>query len=266
MCARSTGGSTLRKERYPLIHRRSCRSKIRAMARWLALVAISQQVSCSGGGGGGSPNSNVDPVPTVTVSVSPSSAEISAGGSIQFIATVQNAANLAVNWQVNGLAGGNSTVGTITSAGAGTATYMAPASVSSPLTVTVSAVSQSDTTKAGSATVTINPSARAQVSVSPANPAIVAGTSLQFSATVQNGPQAVIWEVNGIQVGNSTVGFINSSGFYTAPATIPSPPQETITAILQTDLSISASTTATVVAPAASVTILPSTAKIGRAS
>jgi hypothetical protein len=263
MSARSTGDRTLRKRRYPLIRVASPRSKVRNVARWLALIAIAQQVSCSGGGGGGGPtNNNVDPAPTLTVSVTPQSAQISAGGTVQFIATVQNATNLAVNWQVNGLAGGNSSVGTITPSGPGTAAYMAPASVSAPLTVTVSAASQADATKTGSATVTVNPLPSTQVSVSPANPDVVEGASLQFNANVQNGPQAVIWEVDGIQRGNSTVGSINSSGFYTAPTTIPSPPVVNITAILQTDLSVSGSTTVTIVAPSASVSISPTTGNV----
>lgn len=232
------------------------------MARLLALIAITQQVSCSGGGAGARSNGTSDTPTPVTVSISPSSAQIAAGASVDFIATVQNATNLAVSWQVNGIPGGNSFVGTITASGAGTATYMAPASVSAPLMVTVSAVSQADTTRAASATVTIQPLPGAQVTVSPANPDIVAGASLQFSATVQNGPQAVIWEVDGIELGNSTIGFINSSGFYTAPATIPSPPVVNVTAILQTDLSISGSTIATIVAPVPSVSISPSTGNV----
>ena len=262
MCARSTAGGILRNRLYRLVRRPSQRSKIRAMARWLALIAITQQVSCSGGGGARAPSNTPDPSTAVTVSISPSSTQIAAGASVPFIATVQNATNLAVSWQVNGIPGGNSFVGTITASGAGTATYMAPASVSAPLMVTVSAVSQADTTKAASATVTIQPLPGAQVNVSPANPDIVAGASLQFSATVQNGPQAVIWEVDGIELGNSAIGFINSSGFYTAPATIPSPPVVNVTAILETDLSISGSTTVTIVGPSATVSISPSTGNV----
>src|SRR5947209_4450870 len=116
----------LRNPRYRLVRRPSPRSKIRSVTRCLALIAITQQVSCSGGGGG-STSSKADPAPALTVSVTPSSAQIPAGGTVQFIATVQNATNLAVNWQVNGLTGGNSTLGTIMLSGAGTATYMAPA-------------------------------------------------------------------------------------------------------------------------------------------
>lgn len=213
--------SSARPRRYwrfcPLVRRPSPRSKLRATARWLALIAITQQISC-GGGGGTSTNSAFDPLPAAAVSISPQSAQISAGASVTFAATVQNATNPAVIWQVNGIPGGNSSVGTIVPSGAATASYIAPASVSGPLTVTVAAVLQADPTKFGSASVAISPSPGAKISVSPANPTVVEGASLQFNASVQNGPQAVIWEVDGIQAGNATVGTISSSGFYTAPA------------------------------------------------
>src|SRR5207248_9392556 len=61
--------------------------------------------------------------------------------------------NTAVTWQVNGVTGGNATVGTISSAGL----YTAPAAVQSTTTVTVTAVSQADAITSASAQVTISP-------------------------------------------------------------------------------------------------------------
>jgi len=199
----------------PLVRSRFPRSRIRSMARWLALIAITQQLSCAGaGGGGGTPiSSTVDLTPSVSITLSSTSAQIAAGASVQFLVTVQNASNPAVTWQVNGIPGGNSSVGTITPSGAASASYAAPASVSSPLMVTVAAVLQSNPTTASSAMVTINPLPPPQITISPANPTVVTGGSQQFTASVQNGPQLVIWGVDGTQAGNSTVGFINSSGF-----------------------------------------------------
>jgi hypothetical protein len=66
---------------------------------------------------------------------------------------VQNTSNTAVTWQVNGVTGGNATVGTISSAGL----YTAPTVVPSPATVTVTAVSQADPAKSASAQVTVTP-------------------------------------------------------------------------------------------------------------
>jgi serine protease len=92
------------------------------------------------------------PPPAITVSLTPASASVQAGTGTQgFIATVANTANMVVTWQVNGVAGGNSTVGTITAAGL----YTAPMTVPSVATVTVVAVSAADSTRSGSAQVTI---------------------------------------------------------------------------------------------------------------
>lgn len=88
----------------------------------------------------------------VTVTVSPGTASVSAGGGTQaFTATVENASNTGVTWQVEGVTGGNSTVGSISTTGL----YLAPIIVPSSATVTVSAVSNADISRSGSAQVTI---------------------------------------------------------------------------------------------------------------
>lgn len=87
----------------------------------------------------------------VSVTISPFSATLTVEGTQQFTATVQNTNNTAVTWQVNGVAGGNPTVGTVSSSGL----YSAPAVVPNPATVTVTAISQADAAKSASAQVTI---------------------------------------------------------------------------------------------------------------
>ena len=92
----------------------------------------------------------------VTVSVSPSSVTLVAGvGTQAFTASVANASDTRVDWYVNDIAGGNATVGTITTAGL----YTAPAQRPDPATVTVKAVAVADASKAGTASVTIAPPA-----------------------------------------------------------------------------------------------------------
>ena len=71
----------------------------------------------------------------------------------QFSATVTNSTNTSVNWSVNGIAGGNSTVGTISSAGL----YTAPVIVPSPASVTVSAQLEANAGVSGNGIVTITP-------------------------------------------------------------------------------------------------------------
>ena len=111
----------------------------------IALFAVGLS-SCGGGGSSSSP----PPPPAVSVTVSPGTANVPAGGTQPFMANVQNTSNTAVTWEVNGTPGGTSSVGTISSSGLYTAPLFPPAGG----TVTVSAVSQADETKSGSATVT----------------------------------------------------------------------------------------------------------------
>ncbi len=106
--------------------------------------------------GGGAP-------PPVNVSVSPTSATAQVNQTQQFTATVTGTSNTTVTWQVNGVTGGNSTVGTIATSGL----YTAPASVPNPATVTVRAVSQADTTKSASASVNIAFASASSFYVSP---------------------------------------------------------------------------------------------------
>ena len=100
----------------------------------------------SGSGGSGSTS------PPVTISISPTSATLAAAGTQQFTATVTNASDTSVTWQVNNVTGGNSTTGTISTGGL----YTAP-TPSSVLQVTVTAIANADTTKTASAAVTVNP-------------------------------------------------------------------------------------------------------------
>jgi hypothetical protein len=76
---------------------------------------------------------------------------VSESATQQFTATVTGSTNTSVAWSVGGTAGGNSTVGTISTAGL----YTAPGAIPSTNPVTVTATSQADTTKSGSSSVTI---------------------------------------------------------------------------------------------------------------
>ncbi|CAN5742155.1 hypothetical protein BH18ACI5_BH18ACI5_09340 [soil metagenome] len=91
------------------------------------------------------------PTAVVTVSVSPTSGSVRVKSSIQFAAAVSNTSNTAVTWKVNGITGGNGSVGTISSSGL----YRAPNIAPRPATVTVSATPAADPAKSASASVTI---------------------------------------------------------------------------------------------------------------
>ena len=87
----------------------------------------------------------------VSVSVSPTSASVKVRASRQFVATVQGSTNTAVTWKVNGIAGGNGTVGRISPNGV----YTAPNQVPPSGTVQVAATAVADPTKNATANVTI---------------------------------------------------------------------------------------------------------------
>ena len=74
-------------------------------------------------------------------------------GTQAFTASVTDTPNTAVSWQVNKVAGGNATLGTISSAGV----YTPPVSVSGELVITVTATSDAVSTQTGSAQVTVTP-------------------------------------------------------------------------------------------------------------
>jgi len=89
--------------------------------------------------------------PAVVIAVCPAADSVQAGGSETLDATLANTTDTGVTWQVNGITGGNATVGTVTSAGV----YSAPAKVPSPATVTVTALADADSSVSASAQLTI---------------------------------------------------------------------------------------------------------------
>jgi uncharacterized repeat protein (TIGR03803 family) len=119
----------------------------------LLLAALVAAAGCSGGGnnggsegGGGTGGSSIV--------VTPAQLNVQGSTTQQFSALVSGEPVTDVAWSVNGVGGGNLTLGLISSTGL----YLAPntAPTSSPVTVTAS--SQSNSTSTGSASVTITPS------------------------------------------------------------------------------------------------------------
>ena len=196
-------------------------------------------------------NSNKCPAAAmpVAVTVTPATATVLTGAMQTFTAAVTNTANIVVTWSVNGVNGGNSMVGMISSAGV----YTAPTTVPTPAAVTIKATSVADTTKSAMATVTI--AAPIAVTVTPGMANVTAGMTRMFTAAVTgNSNTAVNWSVNGVAGGNSSVGMISTSGAYTAPMTVPSPATVTITAVSAVDSTKMGSAQATVMPAAATVT------------
>jgi uncharacterized protein (DUF1800 family) len=112
----------------------------------------------------------------VAVMVAPATAMVRTGNQQVFTVMVTGALNQSVTWTVNGEAGGDSTIGTITATG----TYTAPLTLPTPNTVTVTATSVEDPTRSSSATVTLENAIPVISSVAPTT--YTAGT--QFEMTV----------------------------------------------------------------------------------
>jgi hypothetical protein len=92
----------------------------------------------------------IAPAP-VSITISPVTASRRVRQTLQFTASVQGTSNTTVTWKVNGIAGGNATVGTVSQTGL----YRAPNSVPQPANVSVSATSNADPTKTATASVGI---------------------------------------------------------------------------------------------------------------
>jgi len=183
----------------------------------------------------------------VQVSVSPASVELVTGASQQFTATVTGSTDTSVIWSVNGVAGGNATVGTISNSGV----YTAPATVPST-PVLVRATSVADSTKSATASVTI---ASVEVSISPPGATLLVRASQQFTAGVTGATNtAVNWTVNGIAGGNATIGTVSTSGLYTAPAAVPSPSTVSVRATSVADSTKSAAASVTIILNPLSIT------------
>jgi hypothetical protein len=183
------------------------------------------------------PSRGANNIALPVVTVTPASASVAAGSLVQFTATIVSPTSTTITWSVNSIAGGNSTVGTVSASGL----YTAPAAVPSPATVTIKATSSAESYPFGAAIVTITAPPTTPVAIAPTDSSTTAGSSIQFTANT-----AVNWSVNGVAGGNGTVGTISAAGLYTAPTATPSPATVVVTATSQAATSQSASTTVTV--------------------
>src|ERR1700739_3758178 len=97
------------------------------------------------------------------LTVTPSGASIPCVSQQQVTAKTGEGSKPAVNWSINGIAGGNATFGTIDANGM----YAAPEFPPTPNSITISAVETSDTRKLGNASATLNNPVPQLTSVAP---------------------------------------------------------------------------------------------------
>jgi hypothetical protein len=197
-------------------------------------------------------------LPTVTITISPSVVTLGLAGEQQFTSTISGTTNSNVIWEVNGVTGGNSTIGTISSTGL----YKAPAAVPNPATLTITAVAQANTADIASAAVTVT--SDVLVSVSPVSVNLQFGKTQQFTASVTGtANKAVTWQAGRVTGGNSSLGTISTTGLYTAPSTYSGtlPATVSVTAISTVDTTKSATASVTLHANM-SVAVSPNPASV----
>src|SRR5579864_2411842 len=132
----------------------------------------------------------------VSVAISPGAITMATLATQPFTATVSGSTNTAVTWQVNGVSGGSSTNGLVSTTVLGTNSeglYLAPSAVPSPASVSVTAISQADPTKSATATVTIQLPSRSGVTyyVSTSGNDTNAGTLAAPWRTIQHAANSV---------------------------------------------------------------------------
>ena len=173
--------------------------------------------------------------------VIPATVSLYASQSQQFTssATVQGMCSpAAVTWTLPA-----GTPGSLSASGL----YTAPANISAPQTVTITAGSSA---QSALATITLLPPM--PVSIAPSSATVLYGQTQQFFASVSNSSNtAVTWTISPVGIG-----MVDSTGLYTAP-TSGKPQTVILTATSQADTTKSASVTVTLMPPV-SISLTPS--------
>ncbi|MGB8911132.1 MAG: hypothetical protein WCC85_02595, partial [Candidatus Sulfotelmatobacter sp.] len=150
--------------------------------------------------------------------LAPASVILAPSATQQFTASVQGFSNGTVNWSVDQVVGGNSTVGTISSTGL----YTAPSQTGMH---TVTASSAADSSLTASASVTVS-----TISISPTTATMIGGDTQQFTVTMPGvSNPGITWSATGGSI---------SGGLYTAPSLVGN---YTVTATSTADPSLTAS-------------------------
>ncbi len=208
----------------------------------LAVVVPSLFTLAACGGGSGATK-------ITSVSITPTTATVPVNTTTQFVATVNlsnssTTTNTTVTWEVNGVAGGNSTTGTIAPSttdvqvGIYTAPAVAPGGTDNGMVDVTAVATQLDsstgmtTTTVTSNTAVVTVGAGTGLAITPTTTTVPAGGSHQFTATLNSvaDPNAT-WTISSSNGGD--IGSIDpTTGLYKAPS-FP-PPGATITVTAST--------------------------------
>lgn len=213
----------------------------------------------------------------VGIGITPSTATLAINHRVTLTPQVNGSPNTNVLWSVNGVSGGNTTLGeicvtssnpcqSVLTASSAPVDYLAPGAIPTPDPVTVQAVSAVDAAK--SATVQITVINHVLVSVLPSSVTLSPFAVQAFSATVLGSSnQSVIWQISGAAcaAGDSVCGTIDTSGNYTAPAAAPSPDSLQVVAVSQDDSTQSGTAAVTISAGANIIALHPASVYAGAA-
>jgi hypothetical protein len=214
--------------------------------------------------------------PGINVSVSPVTATLAANHRVTLSAQVNGTSNTSLNWNVNGIPGGNATLGQICAVGSNpcqpvtnTITsqvdYVTPGAIPSPNPVSATAVSAADSTNSGSAQITVIN--HVLVSVQPGSITLAPLTVQGFTASVLGtSNQNVVWQVQGAACSAAGVcGSVDTFGTYTAPVSPPAPNAIQVVAISSDDTSQSGLANVTISGGANILALHPSSVYAGAA-
>ena len=208
----------------------------------------------------------------IGVVITPPSASVLLGTTQNFQAEVTGAVDTTVTWDVNGVVGGNATVGSILNSqiSPNSTTYTAPQIL--PVNGVVTIRARSNSSPGSSASVSVTLASSILLSLNPSTSFVAVGERQTFSLQITGtANQTVNWMVNGITGGSPAIGQICVTGSnpcqpaltsgpgsvdFVAPSGMPLPNPVVITAASQVDSTKSASSSITIL-PHVAVSVQP---------
>jgi hypothetical protein len=220
--------------------------------------------ACGGGNGSGATT-------VKSVSITASSTSTPVNGQITFTAVVNlnnstTSTTTTVSWEVNGVAGGSGSCGSIVAFATDQleATYTAPPSVPTSscgastqlgeVAVTAVATQTGTSSTSTSASVTSNTvivtiGNGLGLALSPTSTNVPAGGTQQFTAFLNSVPTAAAWTLSSTSNNGGNLGSIDGTGLYTAPPFPPPGASVTVTAtVTETDGSVVTATATALIA------------------
>jgi len=160
---------------------------VRRAKPFLVALLLGIQLGCASTKGGSTGTNPPPPPPDVTVSLSTANPTVRLGGTDQITATVTGSSNHTVNWFVGGVAGGNSTLGTISASGV----YTAPSNMPNPGSAAIKAVSAADSSATATSNLTLWNPTPVLSSVSPTSFPVGAFTLTVNGSKFESGAQVL---------------------------------------------------------------------------